>query len=135
METFKARLESDHEGGAWAGIRAPFDAEEVFGSKGRISVTGLINNVPYESSIFPMGDGTHFRHINKAQQKEAGVKVGDLVTVTMEAAVDGKELEKRTRAFKKEYISWIESAKRPETRQRRIEQAVVKISAGQRMYD
>jgi len=155
VQTFEARLESDHDSGAWAGIRVPFDAEMVLGSKGRISVTGLINSVPYESSIFPMGDGTHFMHINKTQQKQAGVSVGALMTVSMEAAIANNELdvpsdlldflrenpqalaefEKRTHAFKKEYISWIESAKQPETRLRRIKRAVAKIAAGRRMYD
>ncbi len=38
--------------------------------------------------------------------------------------------EKFAYTHRKEYVQWIESAKKPETRERRIAEAVIRIAAG-----
>src|SRR4051812_2654194 len=80
---FKARLVPMGEGGAWKCIIIPFDVPETFGTRARISVQGTINGFPYQTSIFPMGDGRFMLMINKAMQKGANAKDGDEVKVTM----------------------------------------------------
>ena len=86
--------------------------------------------------------------LNREVREEAGVAAGDRVKVTMEVdtaprtvaipADLNKELSKSTTArvrfdklsytHRKEYVQWIESAKRPETRVRRIKQVLDKLT-------
>ena len=40
-----------------------------------------------------------------------------------------------TRAHRREYLKWIGEAKKPETRQRRIEQAVTRIAAKKKVEE
>jgi hypothetical protein len=143
-QRFKARLEVGGEGNAWVLLKLPFDAAAVFGSKGNIRVKGTLNGTPYETSIFPGGDGTHHMMVNKALQQSAGVKAGSTVDVTMEINTETPRvqlpddfraaLRSSSKAFKtfealspskKKYlVQRIGEAKKPETRRRRIEEAI-----------
>ncbi len=135
-------------GGAEA-FTVPFSVEEVFGRKARLPVRGTINGFPYRSSVFPMGDGKHYMVVNKGMREGAGVQAGDTVKVTMEvdtaprivtvSAYFKKALAKHKNAkaafeklsytHKKEWVEWIEEAKKAETRSRRIEKAVATLLA------
>ena len=150
---FQVRLEFMGPGGSWTCIRLPFSVEEVFGTKARLAVKGTINDFAFRSSVFPDGSGAHIMMINKAMQKGSGSKAGDIARVVMErddtprtlsvpkdlgnAIANERETEERWEAFsyswKKEYLDWIEAAKREETRARRIEKAVTLVSAGKRL--
>ena len=152
-QEFEARLELMGPGGAWTCLRIPFGVEEVFGSKARVSVMGTINCFAFRSSVFPTSDGTHFMMVNKSMQQGASVKPGDVVRValqrdtaprTLSVPKDledalGKHRDARGRfevmsySHKKEYLDWIESAKRQETRLRRIEKAVTMLASGKRL--
>ena len=132
----------------------PFDAVKTFGKKGRIAVTGTIDSVPFRSSIFPaMGmlkkpglTGKHFMVVNRQMRAALGKGAGDTVTVVMDLDTkprtvrvpkDFREaLERRgllknfqhlAYTHRKEYAEWIREAKKPETRARRLEQALVRI--------
>ncbi len=110
---------------------------------------GTINGYPFRISIAPMGGGKHYRVVNKQARQGAGVKGGNIVDVIMEIDTeertvtippDSKEalekagvkemFDKTSYTNRKEYVQWIESAKKPETRVSRIERAVEKISKG-----
>ena len=150
--SFKSRLTADGEGGSWVVLPIPFDVQATFGSRGRISVSGTLNDVPFRSSIFPGGDGTHHMMVNKALQREADVGPGSEAAVTMavdteprvvEIPADLKDALAATPAAgdrfsglsdsaKNEFIRWIASAKREETRAARVGAAVERIAAGKR---
>ena len=152
-QKFQGRLERMAPGGAWTCIRIPFSAEEVFGSKARVPVKGTINGFAFRSSIFPTGDGTHFMMVNKGMQQGASVKPGDSVQVALEKdtaprvlvvpqdltdalANDGEAqagFDNMSHSYRKEYVDWIESAKREETRARRIQKALTMLSGGERL--
>jgi hypothetical protein len=145
---FKAKIEGK-EIGAVAIIRPPVDVPEVFGTRGRVPVTGTINGFPFRSSLMPMG-GCHRMPVNKTLREGAGVKAGDVVEVTMERdkaprtieppALLKKSLSKSKTAkanweklpftHKKEIAIWIDGAKQEETRARRLAKAMRVLEAG-----
>lgn len=128
------------------GIKIPFNVLETFGSKGQIKVKGTIDGHPYRGSIHPYG-GIHYMGVKKEFREAIGKKQGDRVIVTMEVdmeprtveapddlvrAFDGNEtakaaFEKCSYTHKKEYVDWINEAKKPETRQRRIVKTLEKL--------
>ena len=79
---FKVKLDG-MEGSSVAALSAPFDVEEVFGTRARVPVRGTINRFPFRSSLMPMG-GRHRMVVNKTIRDGAGVKPGDTVSVVME---------------------------------------------------
>ena len=141
---FNVKLEATEQGGVF--YRLPLKESAKFGVRGRVPVVGSINGYVFRSSIFPMGDGTHFMAVNKSVRDGAGVAVGESVkvvmqedtaprTVTLPPDLD-KALSKTARAnfdklsytHRKEYAQWVEAAKRPETRTRRIERVLARLN-------
>lgn len=151
-KTFKAKIVGQGPGGAWTRIDLPFDVAKAWGSRGRVSVKGTINGFAFRSSIFPNGNGTHHMMVNKAMKEGAAAGAGDSVSVVLEpdtaertiaVPADLKRAVKANRAAaslfdqlspscRKEYVEWIDSAKREETRKTRITKAVEMLAAGKR---
>ena len=149
MHEFDAELEGD--AGPGAGVRLPFDAEEVYGSRGRTPVKGTINGVPFRTSVMSMGE-TFWLGFRREYRDAAGVQVGDRVRIRVERddeprdvsvpgdlagamAADpnvGARFVELSYTHRKEWVRWVEGAKRAETRQRRIEKAVKMLAAGVR---
>ncbi len=152
-QEFEAVLERPDATGAWTFLRVPFDVQEVFGSRARIAVKGTVNGVAVRGSLMPQGDGTHFLVVNKSIRDQAGAEAGDPVRVSLErdtaprtvdtppdlksaladGGVDSSAFGGMSYSHQKEYVDWIESAKRPETRARRVSKAVAMIGEGRRL--
>lgn len=152
MQQFEAVLHRPEGTGTWTYFTLPFSVEAVFGSKGQIKVKGTVNGVPYRSSAMPHGNGTHYMVVGKAIRDQAGVAPGDPVQVTMELDTEERTVEvpgdladalrqteeaaarfdKLAYSHQKEFVDWIESAKRPETRANRIAKAVAMVLEGKR---
>lgn len=138
------------EGGS-AYITLDFDVASAFATNGRVSVRGSINGHPYRTSISPR-QGRWYMIVNRQMRTEFGVEPGDEVDVvidrddvprTIDAPPDllaaihsnaraSRRWETMSYSHRKQYVTWIESAKRPDTRARRIEQAVPMIADGVR---
>ncbi len=147
---FQAVLERPEGVGTWTYLAIPFDASSKYGSRGQTKVKGTIDGALYKSTLLPRGDGKHYLVVPRPIREKIGVGVGAQVTVIMEmdrkvrkvdvprdlsAAL--KKVRGATAAFRKlaashqkEYIEWIESAKRPDTRKRRIEKAIEMVTHG-----
>jgi hypothetical protein len=152
-QEFEAAIEPMGPKEAWARIFIPFDVEHVFGTKSRVAVKGTLNGFPFRSSLFPEGDGRHYLYVNKGLREGARVQPGLPVRVELEMDSIPREAEipedmmialaqnpavearfdKMALADKNETIEWIESARKPETRASRIEQAILLIQAGKRL--
>jgi hypothetical protein len=153
---FRVLLEKDPAGSVATGIQVPFDVLKVFGSRARVPVRGTINGFPYRSSIFPMRDGKHFMVVNGKIRAATNLKGGETISVTMERDEEPRVVTPPAdfaRALKsnkparttwgglsythrKEYAQWIEDAKKPETRVRRIVKAMEALAAGKKeRYD
>ncbi|MFC5272310.1 YdeI/OmpD-associated family protein [Adhaeribacter terreus] len=140
---FSARIEQ-HQNMDAAYVIVPFNVVEFFGTKGQVKVKATFDGFEYRGSLAAMGGGGHVLGIRKDIRKAIGKTFSDLVDVKIE-----RDLEPRTvmvppdlaalfnqnpevkRAFgklsythQKEYVNWIEEAKKPETRQRCIQKTI-----------
>lgn len=132
-------------------VEIPFDVEEVFGKK-RVKVLAHIDGIPYQGSITRMGTPCHILVIIQAIRQEIGKDHGDMVTVELEEDTIPRTVEipeQLQKAFaeipdartffetlsytnQKEYVVWITSAKREETRASRLERMIEKLLAGKK---
>ena len=126
------------------------NVEEAFGSKGQARMQGKINGHTFRSSAWPHGNGKHYIVVNKSIREAIGVFKGDQVQVVLECdsaprivgvpadfeqtlSIHKKQqqvFDKHSDSHQKEYVDWIVSAKREETRVRRIDKALEILQAG-----
>ena len=116
----------------------PFDVEKEFGKK-RVKIRALMDSVEYRGLLTPY-DGRYFLLIRKDIRAEIGKTFGDIIHVSIEEDTVPRVVEvppflvdKMAMAgvkdffdslsftHQKEYVRWIEEAKRDETRQIRLE--------------
>ncbi len=127
------------------GFDVPFDPKAELG-KVRAPVRVTINGHTFRTTIARMG-GRTFVGLNREARDGTGVAAGDRVTVELEPDDEPRivelppdlaaALDADLRAFfdslsythRKEYVRWIEGAKRAETRGARIEKAVAMLRA------
>lgn len=153
VQKFKIKLEG-MPGMETAKFCVPFDVEEAFGTRARVPVCGTINGFPYRSSIMNMGEG-HMMVVNRELREGAKVKAGDTVRIVMQRDTAPRVMEvppdftkalagskpakalfgKLSYTHQKEYVRWITSAKREETRKGRIAKAIEMLSDGVRTPD
>jgi hypothetical protein len=116
------------------------------------TVEGLINGHSFRATLEPDGQKSHWLKVNTKMREAADVEVGDIVPLEILAV--GKEREPRvpvdlrkalaaaaearavwsdiTLMARRDWIHWITSAKRSETRARRIHNACEMLAAGKR---
>ena len=148
-QTFTAVIQNAGGGGAFVDI--PFDVETVFGAK-KPKIRATIEGVPYRGILTRMGGDQHMLIILKGIREQIGKTFGDEITITVEPDTEprlidipkdlAKELnkEKEAKAFfdklsythRKEYVNWINEAKKEETRQNRILKTIEMLKQGKR---
>ena len=144
---FTGRIQNAGGGGGF--VEVPFDVEKVFGS-GRPKVKALIDGVPYRGSLVRMGGEHHMLLVLKGIREQIGRTFGDEVKVVVEADTEPrrvavppdllKELKKNKGArdafdklsytHQREYVRWIEAAKRAETRAARLAKTIRMLKKG-----
>ncbi|HMF27805.1 MAG TPA: YdeI/OmpD-associated family protein [Candidatus Cybelea sp.] len=141
---FRAQLEgSTRSSGTYVCI--PSSVMKRFGGRIRVPVRATVNGVTWRTTIASMGAGPMIG-VTAATRKAAGVERGDRITVSIvedaaERTVDipadfANAMTKAQRTaydsmsytHRKEYVQWIEAAKRPGTRLRRIAVARTKLN-------
>lgn len=121
-------------------VEFPFSAEELFSKKGQVKIKATFDNkVEYRGSLAKMKSDCHILGLTQEVRKQLGKTFGDEVSVSLiedkeERTVDiandiamifkenpeAKALfDNMSYTHKKEYIRWIEEAKKPETRENR----------------
>lgn len=148
--SFRAAIEQAEGGGAF--VTVPFDVEKTFGKK-RVPVLATIDGEPYRGSLVRMGGSCHILGVLKEIRGRIGKQVGDIVEVTVEEDEAPRVVEvpadlraalgstPTAQAFfatlsyshQREYVRWIEEAKREETRKLRIARAVEMLAQGKKM--
>lgn len=144
---------TDGEAVDWAFLILPKEASEMLPSRGMVSVEGTFDATPFAATLEPDGQGGHWLKVKPSLRDAAGVKVGDLVALeiapaevepepevpsdfdTALAAAPSKARDTWsaiTAAARRDWIFWIVSGKKAETRVKRIEVAISKLSAGSR---
>ena len=147
--TFKAVIQNAGGGGAF--VEVPFDVEKVFGLK-RPKIKAMIENVPYRGLLVRMGGPNHMLIILKGIREQIGKSFGDEIQVSVELDTEERVIEipkdllkelkkdKEAKSFfdtlsythKKEYVKWVEEAKKEETRQTRIVKTIEMLKKGKR---
>ena len=144
---FTAKLQESASGSGGHLIEVPNDVVEKLGGAGRIPVRVTFDGVPYRGSIVRYRGATMIG-VTKAMIAQAGVSVGDTLDVVAEndeaprsvrvpeelaTALRAKKLTKAWDALsftrRKELATGVAGAKRPETRAKRVEQAIAELSS------
>src|ERR1700730_12509387 len=140
---FECRLESDQEA---CFIRVPPEVLTTLGQRKRAPVKVTINAYTYRTTIAVYG-GKSYIGVRRQVREAAGVAAGDQLTVGLEydaelRTVDLPEglraalqadaraaaaFEKLSHTRKKELVQWVTGAQRPETRTRRMAQAMAML--------
>ena len=116
------------------------------------TVDGTLNGEAVQATLEPDGQGSHWLKGTKALREAAGAEVGD--TVTLEIAPVEKEPEPKvpadlrnalaaepaakatwsdiTPVSRRDWIAWITSGKKAETRGKRVAVAIDKLASGKR---
>jgi hypothetical protein len=143
---FSAKIRVLENGGAF--VDFPHDVEKLYGVKGRVPVNVTFDGIPYRGSMVRMSRPKHFLLILKEIREKLEKGMGDSIRVTveldetprlvalapdMEAAYKKASVLETYRALsfthQREYALWIEEAKQPETRARRIAKSVDDLKA------
>lgn len=133
------------------GIQVPDDVVEGLGAGKRPAVVVTVGGHTYRTTVAPMG-GAYWIPLAAEHREAAGVQAEQQVDV--EIAVDSAPrvvelpddlaaaLDDTARAafdglspsHKKEWVRWVEEAKKPETRATRIEKTVEGLRAGRKTH-
>ncbi|MDW9381114.1 YdeI/OmpD-associated family protein [Chryseobacterium sp. JV558] len=136
---FSAIIQQNGEMNA-AFVEFPFSTEELFNKKGQVKINALFDgNVKYRGSLAKMKSDYHILGLTQEVRKQLGKTFGDEVSVSLTEDKEERMIEiaedivsvfnenpeaktlfdKMSYTHKKEYIRWIEEAKKPETRENR----------------
>ncbi|TVT52775.1 DUF1905 domain-containing protein [Amycolatopsis rhizosphaerae] len=146
----KFRAELRLNGKTATGIPVPEEVVASLGSR-RPAVRVTINGHSYRSTVAPM-DGEFMLPVSAEHRAGAGIAAGDQVEVELELdseprevtvppdfaqALDGDDTAREffgslSYSQKRAYTLWVEDAKKAETRQRRIAQAIGMLREGRR---
>jgi hypothetical protein len=121
----------------------PHDVLKEFGIKGRVPVQARLDKIPYAGSLMTCGTPYHLLAVPKDIREKLNKEPGDPISIelwkddaprTIEIPLDFLKLlkkeklldhfEKLSNTRRKEYRNWITTAKKEETRLRRLTKAI-----------
>lgn len=135
-------------GGVYAAF--PFDGKKEFGIRGPVRVHCWIDGQYRQCSLLPMGDGTHAIHVRKDIRTIIRKEVGDEIVISIEQDFSPRILdipedfqwlldnepelrqkfEKLSFSIRSNIVEYINQAKLPEPRAKRIESYINRIQRG-----
>jgi bacteriocin resistance YdeI/OmpD-like protein/uncharacterized protein DUF1905 len=151
---FDAEIMTEEGAGSVAWVEFPFDLKETYGKGNLVPVNALFDGrVAYRGSLATMGGDCGLLMIRTDKRNELGKKPGDRIRVRVELDTEPRTIELSADAqsaldampavaeqwnalsysHQREYHQWIEEAKRPETRQKRIAKMVEMVGEGLRL--
>lgn len=143
-----ATMEGDD---AWAFAILPKAQSDRFARRGRTTAQGKLNGYPFQATLEPDGQLSHWLKFPAALLQAAGVKAGLSVTLELAPAAELEpQLPSELRALldaspqakaswdgtttiaRIDWIHWIESAKQAKTRNSRIADACDMLASGKK---
>lgn len=117
-----------------------------------VGIDGTFGGQPFKATLSPDGQGSHWLKVPRALREAAQVDVGDRVSVVMaptaetpeprvpadlRAALSGTPAARAqwtqlTPAARRDFIQWLHTSKKADTRTRRISTACDMLAAGKR---
>src|SRR5882724_4104476 len=91
---FKAKLlrpAESEKANSWTFLVLPKNASAKLPSRGLTAIEGTISGFPFQATLEPDGQKSHWLKVNRKLSKSAGAEAGDVVT--LEIAPAGKETE------------------------------------------
>lgn len=153
---FKTKLlrpASPGKGDSWAlFLVLPKNVSDNLPRRGRTSVEGTVNGFPFQATLEPDGQLSHWLKVGAELQQAAAVSPGQTVTVQVAPANPEPEpklpddlrkalaklpaakatWEDTTTLARLDWIHWIESAKQAKTRKSRVDGACDMLAAGKK---
>jgi hypothetical protein len=145
---FRSRLTRPEGVGTWTFASIPVSVARAAGFRARMRVVGTIDHAAFRSSLMPRGGGLLFVVVPGALRAKIGKTGGD--SVELRLSLDERPVvlrlppdfrralgDSRARfdqlapSHRKAFLQWIEGAKQPETRARRVRRAVEMVRRGQ----
>jgi len=141
------------ESSTWTFLTLPKQASAKLPSRGQVTVEGTLNGRPLRATLEPDGQGGHWLKVERKLREAARAKVGDVVTLEIAPVVEEPEpkvpadLRKALAAAPpkarevwsditpmawRDFIHWITSGKKAETRVKRIATACDILAKGKR---
>jgi len=137
---------------SWAFVVLPRDTSERLPRRGRTTVEGTINGHPFQATLEPDGQLSHWLQVSKALLEAADMAVGEIVTLELtpvkkepepalppdfqEALAATPEAHKvwntTTTLARVDWIHWMTSAKQLKTRAKRIGDACDMLASGKK---
>ncbi|MEO6798736.1 MAG: YdeI/OmpD-associated family protein [Rhodanobacter sp.] len=138
--------------GAWAFLVLPKAASDKLPRRGRTSVEGTINGYPFQATLDPDGQLSHWLRVSKELQEAAHADFGEMIDVQMSPATPEPEpqlpgdlrealaafpearagWEHTTTLARLDWVHWVESAKLAKTRKSRVQSACDMLSSGRK---
>jgi hypothetical protein len=151
--SFSARLlEPQKAGASWTFLVLPRAASAKLPTRGITTVEGTLNGCAFRADLQPDGQKSHWLKVSRKLREQAGAAAGD--TVQLEIRPSARALEPRvpadlrkalgasshalaawkdiTPVARRDWISWITSARKAETRVRRVGAACDMLASGKR---
>lgn len=139
-------------GAGWTFLVLPKNASAKLPTRGMTPVEGTLNERPFRATLEPDGQRGHWLKVSRKLSEALGVDAGDVVTLAISSSLEQPEprvpadLRKAladapearavwsdiTPIARRDWIHWITSAKRAETRARRVGNACAMLAGGKR---
>lgn len=137
----------------WTFLNLPSEISKQMPSRGQVSVEGALNGHPFTAVLEPDGQGGHWLKVDRKLCAAAGAAAGDVVSLEIAPAAEEPEpvvppdmrealaaasararevWSDITSAARRDFIHWVTSPKRPETRVKRIATACDMLAKGKR---
>ena len=151
---FKATLHrpATPKNASWTFLILPADASAKLPTRGMTTVAGTLEGHRFQATLEPDGQGSHWLKVSRAMRRAADASVGDTVALEIMAASEAPEprvpadLRKAlaaapdartqwsglTPAARRDWVQWITSAKKTETRERRVANTCDMLASGKR---
>lgn len=140
------------DGEPWCFVVLPREVSDTLPRRGRTSVEGLLNGQPFQATLEPDGQLSHWLPLGEAFCTAAGAQAGTRVVLEIapvptepepEVPADLREAlqaapaarstwEATTTIARMDWIHWIESAKQAKTRSKRVGDACDMLASGKK---
>jgi len=151
---FKARLlrPAEPKDAAWTFLVLPKAASAKLPTRSQVSVEGMLGGRPFQATLEPDGQGSHWLKVDTELREAAGAEAGD--TVALQIAPLAREPEPAvpedlrdalaahpaaratwddvTPVARRDWIQWMTSGRKVETRAKRIATACDMLASGKR---
>ena len=134
-------------------LRLPEAASKSLPSRGQVAVRGTINGAEFQTVLEPDGHSGHWMRVDDTLQHAAGISAGDTATLDIEVTKDWPEpnvpqdlatalaaapqeirdlWNETTPMARWEWVRWVNATKNPDTRRRRVDVSISKMTSGKR---